>query len=208
MNKSRAMLFSAVLLTVAMGGTAMAGNSVSFMAGPGTTNQSAVFASFLAYVPNMENPAMVIDSAISVSNILGAPDNLMYIVQGGAGEGGSTMMGTVEIYLYGMGGAEPIIYSTDMMMAGQGTGMDGMLMPGGTYTVFLSEILMEAGHEGHFLGYAWIVGNFDGIAGTRKVVDNMTGMFNASGDLSPSVDHNGGGIRTIMMDMDMDMDME
>ena len=33
-------------------------------------------------------------------------------------------------------------------------------------------------------------------------------MFNASGDLSPSVDHNGGGIKTMMM-MDMDdMDME
>ena len=56
---------------------------------------------------------------------------------------------------------------------------------------------MAAGHEGQFLGYAWIVGNFDGIAGTRKVVDNMTGMFNASGDLSPSVDHNGGGIKTM-----------
>ena len=204
MNKSRAMLFSAVLLTVAMGGTAMAGSSVSFMAGPGSTNQSAVFASFLAYVPNMDNPAMSIDSAISVSNILGAPDNLMYVVQGGAGEGGSTMMGTVEIYLYGLDGSTPIMYSTDMMMVGQGTGMDGMLMPGMTYTVFVSEILMAKGHVGSFLGYAWIVGNFDGIAGTRKVVDSMTGMFNADGDLSPSVDHNGGGIRTIRMDMDME----
>ena len=202
MNKSRAMLFSAVLLTVAMGGTAMAGSSVSFMAGPGTTTQSAVFASFVAYVPNMDEPSMSIDSAISVSNILGAPDNLMYTVQGGAGEG-SNMMGTVEIYLYGADGM--VMYSTDMMMAGQGAGMDGMLMPGMTYTVFVSEILMAAGHEGSFLGYAWIVGNFDGIAGTRKVVDNWTGMFNASGDLSPSVDHNGGGIKTMMM---MDMDME
>ena len=52
MNKSRAMLFSAVLLTVAMGGTAMAGSSVSFMAGPGSTGvQSAVFASFLVVRP-------------------------------------------------------------------------------------------------------------------------------------------------------------
>ena len=146
MNKSRAMLFSAVLLTVAMGGTAMAGSSVSFMAGPGSTNQSAVFASFLAYVPNMDDPSMSIDSAISVSNILGAPGNLMYVVQGGAGEG-ANMMGTVEIYLYGQDGSM-IMYSTDMMMTGAGTGMDGMLMPGGTYTVFVSDILMAAGHEG------------------------------------------------------------
>ena len=173
MNKSRAMLFSAVLLTVAMGGTAMAGSSVSFMAGPGSTTQSAVFASFLAYVPNMDDPSMSIDSAISVSNILGAPGNLMYVVQGGAGEG-ANMEGTVEIYLYGNDGSTPM-YSTDMMMLGvdTGIGMDGVLMPGGTFTVFLSEILMAAGHEGQFLGYAWIVGNFDGIAGTRKVVDNM-----------------------------------
>ena len=206
MKNSRAMLFSAVLLTVAMAGTAMAGSSVSFMAGMATSGQRAVFASFLAYVPNMDDPSMAINSAISVSNILGAPDGID--VAGGAYEGDNTM-GTVEIYLYNNDG-EMAMYSTDMMMPGVGTGtdMDGVLMPGGTYAVFLSQILMAAGHEGSFLGYAWIVGNFDGIAGTRKVVDNWTGMFNADGDLSPSVDHNGGGIKTMMM-MDMDdMDME
>ena len=201
MKNSRAMLFSAVLLTVAMAGTAMAGSSVSFMAGMATSGQRAVFASFLAYVPNMDDPSMSIDSAISVSNILGAPDGID--VAGGAYEGDNTM-GTVEIYLYNNDG-EMAMYSTDMMTAGGGTDMNGMLMPGGTYTVFLHELLMAAGHEGIFVGYAWIVGNFDGIAGTRTVISMG---FGQGGDLSPGVDHNGGGIKTMMMDMDMDMDMD
>lgn len=187
MNKSRAMLFSAVLMTVAMAGTAMAGSSVSFMQGMQTSEQSAVFASFLAYVPN-EDPSMAIDSAISVSNVLMAPEGVD--AAGGAYEGSNTM-GTVEIYLY-MGGMMAM-HETDMMLG-----------PGMTYTVFLSEVLDAAGHEGSFVGYAWIVGNFDGIAGTRKVFGQG---FDQSGDLSPSVDHNGGGIKVMMMDMD-DMDME
>ncbi len=200
MNKSRAMLFSAVLLTVAMAGTVMAGSSVSFMAGMQTSEQSAVFASFLAYVPN-EDPSMMIDSALSVSNITMAPDGIDADQDPYEGDG---TMGTVEIYLYGADGMA--MYSTDMMMAGSGTGMGGMLMSGGTYTVFLSQILMAAGHEGPFLGYAWIVGNFDAIAGTRKVIDG-SGMFSSDGDLSPGVGHMGGGLRVMMMDMDDDMDM-
>ena len=204
MKKSRAMLFSAVLLTVAMAGTAMAGSSVSFMAGMATSGQRAVFASFLAYVPNMDDPSMSINSAISVSNILGAPDGID--VAGGAYEG-DNMAGAVEIYLYNNDGTMAM-FSTDMMpTVGQGTDMNGMLMPGGTYAVLLSELLMAIEHDGPFLGYAWIVGNFDGIAGTRKVID-LSGLFSAGGDLSPGVDHNGGGIKTMMMDMDMDMDME
>ncbi len=201
MKNSRAMLFSAVLLTVAMAGTAMAGSSVSFMAGMATSGQRAVFASFLVYFPNMDDPSMSIDSTISVSNILGAPAGID--VAGGAYEGDNTM-GTVEIYLYNNDG-EMAMYSTDMKTAGGGTDMNGMLMPGGTYTVFLRELLMAAGHEGAFVGYAWIVGNFDGIAGSRTVISMG---FGQGGDLSPGVDHNGGGIKTMMMMMDMDMDME
>ena len=59
MNKSRAMLFSAVLVTVAFGGTAMAGTSVSFMAGAGTGVQSAVFASYLVNIPS-EDPMLIL----------------------------------------------------------------------------------------------------------------------------------------------------
>lgn len=200
MNKSRAMLFSAVLLTVAFVGTAMAGTSVSFMAAGHTTEQSAVHASFLASVPNMDDPSMGITSAISVSNILAAPAGVD--AAGGAYEG-YNKMGTVEIYLYNQDGTMAM-YSTDKMTAGSGTDKDGNLMPGGTYTVFLHELLAAAGHEGMFIGYAWIVGNFDGIAGTRTVM----GMgFNQHGDLSPGVNHMGGGVKPMMMsDDDMDHD--
>ena len=75
MNKSRAMLISAVLVAVAFGGTAMAGTSVSYMAAGHTSEQSAVFASYLVSIPN-EDPMYAFDTAISVSNVLMSPDGI------------------------------------------------------------------------------------------------------------------------------------
>ena len=193
MNKSRAILFSAVLLIVAFGGTAMAGTSVSFMAAGHTSEQSAVFASYLVSIPN-EDPMMAFDTAISVSNVLMAPDGID--VGGGAYEG-ADMMGTLEIYLYNRDGTM-MMHETSMDSPGAGLMMDGMLGPGQTYTVLLSEIVGET----EFVGYGWVVANFDGVAGTRTVI----GMFlNQHGDMTPPVSHQGAGIKPMMM---MDMMME
>jgi len=109
MNKSRAMLFSAVLLTVAFAGTAMAGTSVSFMAAGHTSEQSAVFASYLVSIPN-DDPMYAFDTAISVSNVLKAPGGINVA---GYGEG-YNKMGSVEIYLYNRDGTM-MMHSTSMM---------------------------------------------------------------------------------------------
>ena len=114
MNKSRTMLFSAVLVTVAFGGTAMAGTSVSFMAAGHTSEQSAVFASYLVSIPN-EDPMYAFDTAISVSNVLMAPAGIN--VGGGAYEG-SDMMGTLEIYLYNRDGTM-MMHETSMDSPGK-----------------------------------------------------------------------------------------
>ena len=192
MNKSRAMLFSAILLAVAVGGTAMAGTSVSFMAAGHTSEQSAVFASYLVSIPN-EDPMMAFDTAISVSNVLMAPDGID--AAGGAYEG-YNKMGTLEIYLYNRDG-EMMMHETSMDSPGTGL-MDGMLGPGQTYTVLLSEILGDM----EFVGYGWIVGNFDAIAGTRTVIGSFV---NQHGTLSPPMSHQGAGVQVMMTD-DMDMD--
>lgn len=188
MNKTRAMLCTAVLLVVAFGGTATAGTSVSFMAAGHTTDQSAVFGSYLVSLPDMG-----FDTAISVSNVLMSPKGAN--VAGGYGNG-YDMMGTLEIYLYNRDG-EMMMMETSMDSMGAGL-TDGMLGPGETYTVLLSELLDGA----DFVGYGWIVANFDAVAGTRTVFGPG---FSQHGDMTPPVSRHGGGIRMMSMDMDMDM---
>ena len=129
MNKSRAMLCTAVLLVVAFGGTATAGTSVSFMAAGHTTDQSAVFGSYLVSLPDLG-----FDTAISVSNVLMSPKGANVA----GGYNGYDMMGTLEIYLYQ--GGEMMMVETSMDSPGTGL-TDGMLGPGETYTVLLSELV-------------------------------------------------------------------
>ena len=188
MNKSRAMLISAVLLTVAFGGTAMAGSSVSFMAAGHTSSQSAVFASYLVSIPN-EDPMYAFDTAISVSNVLMAPDG---IDTAGYGEG-YDKTGALEFHLWHHDGTMMAIV-TDGDSPGTGLDDDGMLGPGQTYTVLLSELL-DPGDS--FVGYGWVVANFDGVAGTRTVIGSFV---NQHGTMSPPVSHQGAGIKPMDMD--------
>ena len=199
MNKSRAMLFSAVLLTVAFVGTAMAGTSVSFMAGAGTGVQSAVLAGYLVNIPN-DDPSMSITTAISVSNIMMAPAG---VTAGGYGDD-HQKMGSLEFYLYNQDG-EMEMYETKMGSPGAGLNGDGMLEAGGTYTVLLSEILEAAGADEMFVGYGWVVANFDAVAGTRTVTVWATG-FTQHGDMTPTLDDTGDAGIDIMEMMDDDMD--
>ena len=184
MNKSKAMLFTAVLLVVAFGGTAVAGSSVSFMAAGHTTEQSAVFGSYLVSLPDLG-----FDTAISVSNVLMSPEGTNVA----GGYNGYNMEGTLEIYLYQGGEMMMVETSADS----PGTGLtDGELGAGETYTVLLSELV-----EGDFVGYAWIVANFDAVAATRTVFGPG---FSQHGDMTPPVSRHGGGIRPAPKADDMD----
>ena len=162
-------------------------SSGAFLGVPGTTSQSAVFASFLTFFPpEAINPSgggfPGIDSAISISNWTG-------LLGGRVLPGGDTE-GPVEIYLYPNDNDSVCVVGTGAN-PGVGTGLndDGSLAPGGTYTVLLSELLAlcngevgDGSNGGAFSGFGVIVGNFDGIGGTATVVSSV---FSQSQTLQP-----------------------
>ena len=153
------------------------------------SNQSAVFASYLVSIPNGD-PDQVIDTYISVSNVLSAPKG---VNTAGSPYEGEDKVGTLEIYLCHRGDDEPMIYETTGDSPGSGLDENGMLAPGQTYTVRLAEIV---GEDRAFVGYGWIVGNFDGIAGTRTIINFGQGMT-VHGDLTPKLSHHGAGVKLI-----------
>lgn len=195
MNKSRLMLFSAVLLTVALSGTAMASGgdtSVAFFHGAGTAKQTAVFASFLSNIPDAADASNSVVTAISVSNILKAPGSLDTSVFGTTVA--NDRSGTIEFYLYNKDGTLTT-YETTAGSPGSGLAADGTLAAGQTYTVLLSEILTAASVTVDFTGYGWVVANFDGVAGTYNVTIFGLG-FTQNFELLPGMGQGGyqGGI--------------
>lgn len=152
------------------------------------SDQSAIFASYLVSLPN-EDPDQVIDTLISVSNVLSAPRGVD--TAGGPYEG-DTRVGTLEIHLYSRDDDQPMVYETKGDSPGDGLDENGRLAPGQTYTVRLAEIV---GEDSAFIGYGWIVGNFDGIAGTRTIILGPGMAWH--GDLTPKLSHLGAGVKPI-----------
>ena len=152
------------------------------------SNQSAVFASYLVSIPS-DDPDQVIDTYLSVSNVLSAPGG---VDTAGSPYEGDDRVGTLEIYLYSRDDDEPMVYETTGDSPGAGLDENGMLAPGHTYTVRLAELV---GEENAFVGYGWIVGNFDGIAGTRTILLGQGVTWH--GDLTPELSHHGADIKPI-----------
>ena len=148
------------------------------------------------------------DGAISISNVLDAPgaDALGRTFGPSARKGRS---GTLEFYLWRSDG-ELFFYETSPQTVADRIGNDvltpdGELEAGKTYTGLLSEVLQAAtgvprNHIDFLSGYAWIVANVDGVAGTYSVTVfavNFTQGFElrpAMGEVSgPDVSHYGAG---------------
>jgi hypothetical protein len=156
------------LMVLALGAPAFAQsqgfstNPVVFAQGELTAAHRAVFAQFLAVIPN-EDPAFSVDSAISISNVCAAPDVLSPFI------GREPTEGKVAIYLYDMSG-ELTTFLTDSDVPGTGLNPDGSLKPGQTWTVNLAEVLSAATgikrSEINFRGYGWVLSEFDCLAGT------------------------------------------
>ncbi|MDE2926121.1 MAG: PKD domain-containing protein [Acidobacteriota bacterium] len=153
------------------------------------SNQSAVFASYLVSMPS-DDPGQVIDTYLSVSNVLSAPEGVE--TAGGPYEG-DDKVGTLEIHLYGRDDDEPMIHETTGDSPGSGLDENGRLAPGQTYTVRLAELV---GEDRAFVGYGWIVGNFDGISGTRTIINFGQGVT-VHGDLTPKLSRHGAGVKPI-----------
>ncbi|MDE2926644.1 MAG: hypothetical protein OXT71_09625 [Acidobacteriota bacterium] len=130
------------------------------------------------------------DNTFVVSNVLSAPEGVD--TAGGPCEG-DTRVGTLEIHLYNRDGDEPMVYETTGDSPGDGLDENGMLAPGQTYTVSVAEL---GGEDRAFVGYGWIVGNFDGIAGTRTII-NAGQAVTVHGDLTPELSHHGAGMKPI-----------
>ncbi len=179
------LIFMAAVLAWASGTQALAQDAGRLMGNPvgpdaitmfnqaATPDQRAIFAVFLASIPDAS-----LDSALSLSNTLQGPPGIQEVFDSEFG----VLEGTLEFYLWDEFG-HLIQYETAMGSPGAGLSEDGTLAPGQTYRVLLSEILSAADFEQHsidfnhdpiFLGYGWVVANFDGVQGTANVTDFST----------------------------------
>lgn len=206
MKRVHALLFFAVVLAVAFSGSALASSagkvkgsdSIAFLHDSATTHQSAVFAAFLAWLPDAGGDALNdVDTAISVSNVLAAPQGTLRTNLFGPDVAGNRT-GTVTFYLWDRDGTM-VQYETQPGSPGSGLNPDGTLGPGQTYTVRLAEILAAATgmaeRDISFTGYGWVVANFDAVQGTYNVTIFNVG-FTQNFELLPGMGQGGwfGGI--------------
>jgi hypothetical protein len=162
MSKVRAL----VLLTMVMGlvsGAALA-NDTPFLVVAATPNQTAVFLPFVAV-----DAAGEISTALSVSNVLAAPD----AIEAGFFANDSDTLGTLTFYIWKADGTM-LTWETDSADVGNMVlDSEGKLGPGQTFTITVEEILDTLGElpEGTdvVVGYGWVIGNFDAIQGTVNV---------------------------------------
>ncbi|GAB4237162.1 MAG: hypothetical protein Kow00109_10980 [Acidobacteriota bacterium] len=132
-----------------------------------TPARRAVFAQFLAVLPNAENPAMGVDCALSISNVCAAPEGLEPFL---LTQPNSPTSGKIWIFLYNADGTPTVYVTGPDHRVGAGLDAQGRLGPGETWTVRLAEILADAWNvpesEVTFRGYGWVLSEFDCLAGT------------------------------------------
>lgn len=163
MVKTKWVLIGAAVLLALGVNAAAAGRSDSqvFLQEADTTDASAVLAAFVAYVEDGT------DTALSVSNTMGVPEITGVDLEGFPT--GSDTAGAVWAFCYNQVDGQVYVYnSASDGVIGAGLDDEGMLPAGGTWTVFISEILGQVGFDlqNRFVGYCYFVGEFDAIAGT------------------------------------------
>lgn len=173
MRKLKAILFSTLLVVLGLGMNAMASSAkgssaVTFQENAVTTNQSAVFGTLVAVLSESN-----FDTALSVSNVVATPGGML---DGIFGRPTNDDMGTIQFYLFDQSTGQMSSYETQVGSPGHGLNADGTLGPGATYTVLLSELLNAMGAGPDFVGYMWVVGNFDAIQGTYSLTSFDVGF--------------------------------
>lgn len=170
--------------------------AAAFFQTEATTVRRAVFAHFLAYIPNPEEPGLAVDGAISVSNVCASPPEVAFFI------GDEAPKGRIMIHLYHLDGTY-IHYATGPGSPGTGLDVTGQLSAGQTWTVRLAEILAAAkgvpeAQMGDFRGYGWILAEFDCLAGTYT--NTIFGLgFSQAFELSPAMGQGGffGGVQIL-----------
>jgi hypothetical protein len=127
-----------------------------FLTEADTADASAVLAAYVAYLEDGT------DTALSVSNTLGAP-----VIEGvelqGFPTGGDTE-GAVWAFCSNLVDNQMYVYSSSQDgVVGAGLTEEGMLPAGGTWIVHVSEVLGKIGFDltERFVGYCYFVGEFD-----------------------------------------------
>jgi hypothetical protein len=168
---TRFRLYASFFLVVSLGfqagleaKSAATDDAVVFAESDGTTYYRAVFAHYLAVIPNKVE-AYNVDCGISISNVCAVPEALSPLMGGGS----KPTTGKLAIYLYNNDG-NLTIFTPQSDAVGLGLNANGSLSPGATWTVRLAQILAVAWgveeSEVEFNGYGWVLSEFDCLAGT------------------------------------------
>lgn len=162
MIRGKSLLFFGLITFLALSFNAVAGEGggsgeITLFQQDTTLSQSAVFAAFLSSIDGASS------SAISVSNILGGPFDSQIAATTGDTTGPLTFM------LFDRDGDVYTFSTADDPNIGTGVDADGNLSPGQTYTVNLNELIgaiFPDDPNKEFNGFAWVVADFDAVAGT------------------------------------------
>jgi hypothetical protein len=145
-----------------------------------SSHVTPAFSAVLASLMMQQAAGEELETALSVSNTCAAPpigpvvNPLDEQVASGFPECGVESTGPVWLFCYNQDGTSWAFNSSvdliDDVPIGSGLDDDGMLAPGGTFTVFLSEVVEavtgDSANVG-FAGYCYVVGqDFEAIAGT------------------------------------------
>ncbi len=182
--------------------------AVSYSEEDTTDYYRAVFAHYLAVIPDPDptGPDYSVNCAISISNVCAIPEGSGLEIYSLGSDKTRPTSGGFAIFLYDRDGT---VYSfssksvnryLDGHLIGAGLNEDGTLDPGQTFTVNLQEIL--AAVQGvypqdveQFVGYGWILSEFDCLAGTYS--NTIYGLgFTQAFELKPAMGQGGqfGGI--------------
>lgn len=175
--------------------TASQTGAVTYSESEDTVYNRAVFAHYLAVIPN-ENPEFSVNCAISVSNVCAIPEGSRlgtYLANSELPDSGG-----FAIILYDRDGTVYNFSSRENYMVGyygENHAGDGVLEPGQTYTVNLQEVLaavkgVDLGDEGEFVGYGWVLSEFGCLAGTYS--NTIYGLgFTQAFELKPAMGQGG-----------------
>lgn len=207
MRKLIVVLMSFILLTVispagwVLGQEKTSTGAVTYSETEDTSYSRAVFAHYLAVIPNTEYPDLNVDCAISISNVCAVPEGSSLDKFLGAGDDAEKDgYGGFAIILYDRDGTVHYFSSreNEYPLAGYGwAGLnpDGTLGPGQTFTANLKEVLasirgVQPRDIESFVGYGWVLSEFDCLAGTYS--NTIYGLgFTQAFELKPAMGQGG-----------------
>ena len=164
-----------------------------------SSHVTPAFSTVLAQLMMQQAAGEELETAISVSNTCASPELGMLADAHGFQDCGVESTGPVWLFCYDQGGTSWAFNSSVDLLEdapiGSGLDEDGLLAPGGTWTVFMSEVVEAVTGDSEnvsFVGYCFAVGqDFEAIAGTYV---NFLPLVGIQQDFAMQKDTKGNGI--------------